>query len=358
MTLPHPPQPDPARFHGALGGRPVDLFHLSSPGGLQAAVCNHGARLLALAVPGRGGRWQDVVLGYDSLPQLLDGMASMGAVIGRFANRIGGARFTLDGEAWTLPANDGPNCLHGGPAGCRHQVFGVSAQAPDHLGLTWTFHEAEDGFPGDAVLRVDYRLRDPGVLEIRWHAQALDRATVLNITTHPFFNLEGQGSEHVRDHQVQIDAGHYLPVDAQRIPTGELAAVAGTPFDLRSGAPLGEALSRLPAGTGFDHCYVLPDAAQGALRCMARVQAPGSGIVMEVWSDAPGLQFFSASGFDGSLPRHAGKGGRVYQREAGLCLEPQGLPDAPNQPDFPSAVLRPDEARSGWIEYRFGVMGD
>lgn len=359
MTSPSPSLPPPEAFRGPAGGRPVDLFHLGTPGGLKAAVCNHGARLLGLVVPGRDGQWHDVVLGYDSLAQMLGGMASMGAVIGRFANRIAQARFTLDGQVHALAANDGPHCLHGGPGGSRHQVFEVSAQGPDTLGLCWTFHEAEDGFPGDALLSVDYRLRDPGVLEIRWRAQALDRATVLNITAHPFFNLEGQASTNVRGHRVQIDAGHYLPVDAQRIPTGEIAAVDGTPFDLREGATLQEALSRLPAGGGFDHCHVFPDAAEGGpLHRCARVEAPGSGISMEVWSDAPGLQFFTASGFDGSLPRHAGKGGRVYQREAGLCLEPQGLPDAPNRPNFPSAVLRPGVPRSGHIEYRFGVVGD
>ncbi|MES2480471.1 MAG: aldose epimerase family protein [Pseudomonadota bacterium] len=356
MTLNLPDLPDPELFRGWAGGRPVSLFHLSTPGGLRAAVCNHGARLLALVVPGRGGRWHDVVLGYASLPQMLDGMASMGAVIGRFANRIGGGGFTLDGQAWKLPANDGPNCLHGGPAGCRHQVFDASAMAPDHLRLRWTFRQADDGFPGDVMLRVDYRLRDPGVLEIRWKAQALDRATVLNITTHPFFNLEGQGSAHVRAHRVTIDAACYLPVDAVGIPTGAIATVAATPFDLREGLRLDAALAALPGDTGFDHCYVNGMAEGGPLRRAARVEAPDSGIAMEVWSDAPGLQFFSASKFNGSLPRHAGKGGRVYQREAALCLEPQGFPDAPNQPHFPSAALRPGMPRSGHIEYRFSVL--
>ncbi len=357
-----PPLLDPARFEGLVKGRRVGLCQLASPGGLRAAVCNHGARLLQLVVPDRDGGWRDVVLGHDSLPQLLDGMASMGAFVGRFANRIARARLALDGQDWQLPANDGANCLHGGPEGSRYQVFDIISQAADQVVMRWTFRQADDGFPGDAELTVTYRLRDPGVLAIDWEARALDRATVLNVTAHPFFNLEGAGTPHARDHRIAVEAARYLPVDAQRIPTGEMAPVADTAFDLRDGPTLAEALARLPAGTGFDHCYVMDASVDatgsGSLRRMARAQAPGSGIEMAVWSDAPGLQFFSASGFDGSLPRHAGKGGQVYQREAGFCLEPQGLPDAPNQPGFPDATMRPGEPRRGRIEYRFSVAGD
>ncbi len=361
MTRKFPPPLDPVRLAGESGGRPVGLYRLGAPGGLQAAVSNQGARLLQLVVPDRDGGWRDVVLGHDSLPQLLDGMASMGAFVGRFANRIARARLALDGQDWQLPANDGANCLHGGPEGSRYQAFDVVDQAADRVAMRWTFRQADDGFPGDAELTVTYRLRDPGVLAIDWEARALDRATVLNVTAHPFFNLEGAGTPHARDHRIAVEAARYLPVDAQRIPTGEMALVAGTAFDLRDGPTLAQALTRLPAGTGFDHCYVMDapvDAtASWPMRRMARTQAPGSGIVMEVWSDAPGLQLFSASGFDGSLPRHAGKGGQVYQREAGFCLEPQGLPDAPNQPGFPDATMRPGEPRRGRIEYRFSVAG-
>lgn len=354
MTQPFPLLLDPGRFAGEIAGRRVGLFTLRTPAGLQAAISNHGARLLQLVVPGRGESWHDVVLGYDDLPQMLAGMASMGAVIGRFANRIAQARFPQGGVAWQLPANDGPHCLHGGPAGCRHQVFEVLAHDAGRLALGWTFREAEDGFPGDVRLEVAYTLRDPGLLAIDWRATAAGRATVVNITTHPFFNLEGQGSESARGHRLGIDAAHYLPVDTGRIPTGEIAPVAGTPFDLRAGMALGEALARLPAGGGFDHCYVFPEG--GGLRRMAWAQAPGSGVAMQAWSDAPGLQLFSASGFDASLPRHAGKGGRAYGREAAFCLEPQGLPDAPNQPHFPDTSLRPGQSRGGRIEYRFSVM--
>jgi len=353
MTAPMDPLQDSAHWAGKFNGHEVALYRLGTNGSLQAAICNHGARLLQLKVQGRHGLWHDVVLGYDHLHQMLQGMPSMGAFIGRFANRIAHARFTLDERVWQLPANDGPHCLHGGPAGSRHQVFVVQEHAPDRLVLAWTFRSAQDGFPGDVALRVTYTLPTPTTLAIDWEAQALDQASVVNVTAHPFFNLEGVHAPHAREHHLTIHAAHYLPIDAHKIPTGEIAPVDGTHLDLRAGATLGHALARLADGKGFDHCYVAGDS--GALRPMARAQAPGSGVVMQVYSDAPGLQFFSASGFDGSLPRHAGKGGRSYGPEAGFCLEPQGLPDAPNHPNFPSAVLRPGQPRRGRIEYRFSV---
>lgn len=353
MTHAYPALLDPPRFAGEVAGRRVGLYSLGTPGGLQAAVCSHGARLLQLLVPGRGGARYDVVLGYDDLTQMLQGMPSLGAFIGRYANRIAGARFTLDGRTHALPANDGPHCLHGGPAGSRHQVFEVQAHAADRLVLAWTFRSAQDRFPGDLALRVTYALPSPATLAITWEAQALDQAGVANFTAHPYFNLEGAHAPHARDHEITIDATHYLPVDSHKIPTGEIAPVEGTALDLRAGMTLGQALARLPAGQGFDHCYVM--AGNGTLRKMARAQALVSGVAMQVWSDAPGLQWFSASGMDGSLPRHAGKGGRAYGPEAGFCLEPQGLPDAPNQSAFPSAVLRAGETRRGRIEYRFSV---
>jgi aldose 1-epimerase len=286
----------------------------------------------------------------------------MGAFIGRYANRIGGARFVLDGQSWTLPANDGPHCIHGGPAGSRHQVFDLLAQTPDSVLLAWTFRESDDGFPGDVDVELRYTVRAPSTLAITWQATARGRATVLNLTSHPFFNLEGHEHGSVNEHQVQIDAEAYLRTDASNVPTGERLAVFGTPMDLRKAVPLGKAQSAAQAGClvgprGFDHCYVAPSTAanEPGLRRMARVQAPGSGIAMEVWSDAPAIQFYAGGGLDSSLPRHAGKAGQIYGSGAGLCLEPQGFPDAPSHPEFPSTVLHDREVRSGTIEYRFSI---
>lgn len=356
MTNISPPLLDPDRFAGSAAGRAVGLYPLGTASGLQAAVCNHGARLMQLVVPGRGGTRHDVVLGYDHLSQMLQGMPSMGAFVGRYANRIARARFALDGRAWQLPANDGPHCLHGGPAGSRHQVFDVQSHTTDQLVLAWTFRSAQDGFPGDLSLLVTYGLAAPATLTIEWEAWALDQSSVANFTAHPFFNLEGSGVTHVRDHRFTLAATHYLPVDAQKIPTGEIAPVEGTPLDLRAGTTLAQSLARMPCGQGFDHCYVFHAGGAGRpVQLMAHARAPVSGVVMQVWSDAPGLQFFTANGFDGSLPRHAGKGGHAYGPQAGFCLEPQGLPDAPNQPNFPSSVIRPGQPARGRIEYRFSI---
>lgn len=350
---------DPARFAGRLGGRELGLFVIEDPS-LRVAVCNHGARILQVLTPDRRGGVQDVVLGCDSADQMLSGMASMGAFIGRFANRIACARFSWRGRAHRVPANDGPHCLHGGPAGSRAQVFDVRAHTPTQLSLGWTFLEAEDGFPGDVALQVDYRV-EGGALDIAYTASVERAATPLNFTSHAFFNLEGQGSRSALDHELQLAADRFLPVHPGRIPTGQMQAVADTAFDFRRARSLRQALAQghaqlsLSEPAGFDHCFV--DAGSGWRR-QASLSAPVSGIAMEVWSDALGLQLYSAAPMDGSLPRHAGKGGLAYGTSAGLCLEPQGLPDAPNQPGFPRAVFEPGEVLSGRIAYRFGLSAE
>lgn len=347
---------DPARFSGRVQGREVGLFVIEGED-LSVAICNHGARILQLITPDRHGQLQDVVLGHDSLPQLLSGMPSMGAFIGRYANRVGQARFAHQGRSHLLPANDGPHCLHGGPGGSRHQVFDVLRHASEHLSLGWTFREAEDGFPGEVALQVDYRIAER-TLWIDYGAQVQGAATPLNFTSHAFFNLEGAGCAQALDHELQIHAAQVLTVSAQRIPTGERRPVDGTAFDFRQPRSLRAALAQgdprlqLGAVAGFDHCYV--DERTG-FAWRARLAAPGSGIAMDVGSDAPGLQLFSAAGFDGTVPRHAGKHGRLHGPSAAICLEPQGLPDAPNQPGFPRAVFEPGETLRGRIAYRFGV---
>lgn len=349
---------DPAAFAGHVRGRPVHLLALSTPGGLHASVCTQGARLLQLVVPGRGGQWHDVVLGVDSLAQLQAGtLSSLGVVVGRYANRIGGSRFKLDGREVRVPPNEGPNCLHGGPGGSRHQVFEVLDLARDRAVLVWTAGTADDGFPGRVRLEVTYTLCGPGELRITWSARVLDGPTVSSVTTHPFFNLEGTSVPHVRHHRIAIEADHMLPVDAALIPTGEIRPVDGTPFDLRHGPVLDAAQARLPAGQrGFDHCWVQDlHARDGQLRRMAWAQAPASGIRLETWSDQPGIQLFTAGGFDGRAPRLLGKGGSRFGPCSAFCLEPQQLPDAPNHAHFPSTRLAGGQVRRGTVSYRFSV---
>ena len=354
---------DPSRFIGRVHQRDVALCVLRNDH-IELAVCNHGARILQLLVPDRAGVVRDVVLGHDSLAQLLAGMPSMGAFIGRYANRLAGAGFVIDGTRHPVPANDGPHCLHGGPAGSRHQVFDVLAHQAQRLCLGWTFRSSEDGFPGDVDLEVSYRLEGSAVV-IDYRATVREAATPLSFTCHPFFNLEGEQSASALDHALQIEADRFVPVGADRIPLGRLEPVTGTAFDFRAPRTVREALAqdhpqlRLGPVPGFDHTLVtsLSDGlAPSTVRRQARLAAPHSGIVMEVWSDAPALQLYTCAPMDGSLPRHAGKHGRIHGRDAAVCLEPQRLPDAPNQPAFGPCVVMPGQTLPGRIEYRFGVQ--
>ena len=346
---------DPARFAGLMGGRAVELIVLRNQA-MELAVCTHGARILQLIVPDRHGRAIDVVLGHDSLEQLLAGMPSMGAFIGRYANRIANARFVLDGQTHRLPANDGPHCVHGGPGGSRHQVFEVLERRSDALELRLGLSSAQDGFPGDVELGLRYALEGSTLL-IAYRAAVSGAATPLSLTSHPFFDLDGGASADILDHQLQIDADAYVPIGADRIPVGHFEPVAHTAFDFRRPRSLRSALAQghpqLGAGPvlGFDHAFCTPGPL-GVLRRQARLQGAHSGVALEVWSDAPALQLYSSAPMDGSLPRHAGKAGRIYRSSAGVCLEPEQLPDAPNQSGFGHCIVRPGQMFCGRIEYR------
>ena len=350
MAIPTPSPLDPSRFIHGESGQSV-LFPIATPGGLRAAVCAHGARLLQLVVPDREGRIRDVVLGYDSLGGVLGGIPTLGVFVGRYANRIRQARFALEGRTWQLSANDGPHCIHGGPRGSRHQMFRLVSRSAQAVTLGWTFREDEDGFPGDVDLAVCYALSDPGTLSITWEARVTGRSTVLNFTPHPFFNLEGNGLGSPGSTLLQTDASQVLRLDATRLPTGDIDPVAGGPLDFRDGQTLD--VARQALGTGIDHCLVVPPGADGGLRRMARAHAAGSGLSMEVWSDAPAIQVYSGHGLSGELPSCRGKEGHIYGPGAGFCLEPQQFPDAPNQPNFPSTVVPCGETRRGAVEYRF-----
>jgi aldose 1-epimerase len=233
----HPVRLDADRFRGKVDGRQVRWVALQSDH-LQASWCNHGARLLELWVPDDRGQWRDVVLGYDHLQQLLNGMPSMGAFIGRYANRIGHARYGSGADRVQLPANDGPHCLHGGPGGSRHRVFELTHASADHIGMAWTFRSEDDGFPGDVELQLQYRLLG-STLRIDHQALVLRASTPLSLTAHPFFNLDGEPPTSISGHVLQIHAQRYVPVDAQRIPLGALSPVQGTRFDFRKPRPVG-----------------------------------------------------------------------------------------------------------------------
>jgi aldose 1-epimerase len=347
------------RFRAVIDGKPVGLYTLRNRNGAEVRITNYGARIEQVLVPDRTGRLGDVVQGYESIEQVQGGQASMGAFIGRFANRIANGRFTLDGREYQLALNSGPNSLHGGEKGSRFQVFKARQLSPSSVEMTHVFQDGEENYPGTLPLRVVYTLADDNALMIDFAGTVVDKATIANFTSHGFFNLSGQAGTPILEHVLTIDADRFLEVDANAIPTGRLRDVAGTPLDFRTptpiGARIGQTDEQLRNVGGYDHAFVLNRTAEGGLQRAATVYEPGSGRVMEVWTTEPSLQFYSGNFLEGRAPRDLGKGGTLYVYRSAFCLEPQGYPDAPNHPEFPSAVLRPGEWRAGQIVYRFST---
>lgn len=358
---------DPARFSAELDGRPVALYCLRNSSGMQASITNYGAKIEQLLVPDRDGQLVDVVLGYDSLDAALGGSPSMGAFIGRYAGRIENASFTLAGTRHQLTANDGRNCLHGGSRGSCFRVFDARQIDAASVEMRYVFEDGEEGFPGALALRLVYQVTEANQLVLTYDATALREPTVASFTTHAFFNLNGSHSGDIRDHQVMICADHYLPMSADLVATGEILPVSQTPFDWRKPALLGSRM-RSPDGLphclqdarvpGYDVCYRInrPDenGASGLALC-ARVGAAASGLTMEVWSTEPALQFYTGLSPQEPLPGSPGKDGQVYYQQHGVCLEPQGFPNAPNLPQFPSSIYQPGQSRGGRTLYQFGV---
>jgi aldose 1-epimerase len=346
-----------AQFRGQVDGKPVDLYTIRNRRGMAVSITNLGAKILQVLVPDRRGRLGDVALGYDSLDQVQAGQASMGAFIGRYANRIAGARFSLDGKAYRLAANSGPNSLHGGAKGSRFVVFDAKQFGASAVQMSYTFRDGEEGFPGTVPLRVLYRFTEDGALDIEYDAVSVDRPTVVNFTSHVFWNLAGHDAGDVMGHVLQVNANRFLPVDAALIPTGELRRVKGTPLDFTRPRTLGARIEaeedQLRLGNGYDHHYVLDRKTAGGLELAARIAESTSGRVMEVWTTEPGLQLYSGNHLEGKRPRDIGKGGAVYGRRSAFCLEPSHFPDSVNQPAFPSTRLAAGEWYRGRIVYRF-----
>ncbi|MEU6486836.1 aldose epimerase family protein [Streptomyces sp. NPDC046887] len=337
-------------------GAPVERFVLTSPSGVSAAVLSYGAVLQSLRVPGPGGAAPaEVVLGLPDVPAYAEHGGYPGAVVGRYANRIRGGAFTLDGTAHRIPVNDRGNALHGGPEGFDRRVWAAEpVRRPDgaaavRLGLVSP--DGDQGFPGTLSVAVEYRLDRDGTLAVDYRATT-DRPTVAALTQHAYFNLSGRPGSRVLDHLLTVDADGYLPVDDGGVPlAGPPVPVAGTPFDFTAPRAIGERIAapdpQLSAAGGYDHCWALRGGAAGrgqVLRRAARLEDPGSGRVMEVWTGEPGLQVYSGNQLTGDGP---------HGRYAGVCLETQAFPDAPNRPDYPSAVLRPGEVLRSRTELNF-----
>ncbi|HET7230892.1 MAG TPA: aldose epimerase family protein [Longimicrobium sp.] len=352
-----PPIVSRSPFGRLPGGEQVELFELHSTAGVVVRVSGYGGIIQSLLVPDRHGNVDDVVLGFDRLEQYVGDQGFFGALIGRYANRIRGGRFRLDGRDYTLPANDHGNHLHGGPGGFHKVCWHVKPFSHEDgvvgLRLTRVSPHGEQGYPGRLDAEVTYTL-DSNELAVDYVART-DRPTPVCLTQHTYFNLAADPSIDVLEHRLELGAARFTPVDDTLIPTGELASVEGTPFDFRAATPIGERIGadhpQLALSAGYDHNFVL-DGHGGAPVRAARVHEPGSGRVLEVWTTEPGLQFYSGNYLDGSV---RGKGGRRYGHHAGFCLEPQHFPDSPNRPDFPPCILRPGERYHSRTVYRFGV---
>ena len=345
-------------FGKTKGGEAVQLFTLTNAKGMEVSITNYGGIIVSLKAPDRSGKLADVVLGFDSLDGYLSDPPPpyFGALIGRYGNRIGGARFKLNGVEYTLPKNNGENCLHGGKRGFDKVVWRAAPGAGGHsLSLTYVSKDGEEGFPGNLTAEVTYTLSDNNELGIDYGATT-DKDTVVNLTNHSYFNLAGQGEGDILGHQLMIAADQFTPIDQGLIPTGELRNVQGTPFDFRQPRAIGERIDapdeQLKFGKGYDHNFVLNRAGKGP-ELAARVTDPKSGRVMEVLTTEPGVQFYSGNFLDGSI---RGKGGKVYARRYGLCLETQHFPDSPNKPAFPSTVLKPGAQYRTTTTYRFSAM--
>jgi aldose 1-epimerase len=335
---------------GALpDGRKVDRFLLRS-GGVEAAVLTYGAVLQSVRVPDASGAVAEVTLGYDDLDGYLSDTTYVGAVVGRYANRIAEGRFTLDGVEHVLPRNNGDACLHGGPAGFHTRVWDAR-EVPGGVELSLTSPDGDSGFPGTLTATATYVLDDDG-LTVSYTATT-DAPTVVNLTNHAYWNLDGAGT--IEDHVLELPASRFVAVDAGLIPTG-IAPVEGTPMNFREPRRIGDRLrapdDQLRHAHGYDHAWVLSDSDERELRLMARVRGPRWGRVLEVHTDQPSVQFYSGNFLDGSV---TGRGGLAYRQGDGLCLETQHLPDSPNQPDFPSTVLRPGERYETRTLFRFGT---
>src|SRR5262245_34319143 len=332
--------------------------YLLSAGKIRIGVIPYGGIVTRIEVPDRQGRMDNITLGFDRLEDYLTKSPYFGCITGRYANRIGGARFTLDGIEYRLPANNGANTLHGGLKAIDKQVWQVREMAmKEGIGLELTLRSPDgaEGFPGNLDVTVVYSVTSGNEWSIDYKATT-DKPTVLNLTNHAYFHLAGNGAGSILDHRITLNAARFTMVDAASIPTGEIAEVVGTPFDFRKAIRIGERIRQshpqIVNGRGYDHNWIVNGGGGKTLVLAARLEDPASGRVMEVLTTEPGIQFYTGNYLDGTL---AGSGGRLYRQSDGLCLETQHFPDSPNKPQFPSTVLRPGETFASTTIHRFSV---
>ncbi|RKS99590.1 aldose epimerase family protein [Flavobacterium sp. 123] len=338
-------------------GEKVDSYKLTNQKGMEVNIITYGGIISSLKVPNKAGKSEEVVIGFNSLDQYMKANPYFGALIGRYGNRIAKGKFTLDGKEYSLAINNEPNALHGGPEGF-HRVVWTAEEAKGgdsaSLKLKYVSKDMEEGYPGNLTVFVTYTLHNDNSLDVLYEATT-DKKTVVNLTQHSYFNLSSDFSKPILDHEITIDADKLVPVAATLIPTGKLTDVTNTPFDFRKPKAIGAAIEakdeQLKNGLGYDHCWVLNNQGKGE-RFAASAYEATSGRLLEVYTDQPGIQFYSGNFLDGTLPM---RNGGTYARRTGFCLETQHYPDSPNQKDFPTTVLNPDENYKTKTTFKFSV---
>ena len=341
-------------FVTEIGGKTTDLYVLNNANGVEACFTNHGARIVSVMVPDRDGVMRDVVLGFGSIEGYVNVATDFGAVVGRYANRIDHGRITLDSVEYQLPCNNYGHCLHGGPNGFQTQVFDVESVTDTTIVMTYLAADGEEGFPGNVLCRVAYTLTHDNAIAIQFSATT-DKTTVVNLANHAYFNLDGDASKSNADYLFYINASGYTPVDSTLMTNGEILAVEGTPMDFRTptavGARIDDDNEQLRYGMGYDHNWVL-DTEGDMTQVAARLTSPATGIVLEVYTDQPGLQVYSGNFLNGTA---IGKGNVACNYRSAIVLETQKYPNSPNYPHWPSPVLRAGETYEAACVYKFSV---
>ena len=341
-------------FQAEVDGKKTDLYILRNKNNMEVCITNFGGRIVSVMVPDKDGQMRDVVLGFDSIQDYISKPSDFGASIGRYANRINQGKFTLDGVEYQLPRNNYGHCLHGGPQGFQYRVYDAVQLNPQELQLTYVAKDGEEGFPGNITCKVLMKLTDDNAIDIQYEAET-DKPTIVNMTNHSYFNLDGDAGSNA-EHLLTIDADYYTPVDSTFMTTGEIVPVEDTPMDFRTPMPVGERINdfdfvQLKNGNGYDHNWVLN--AKGDInRRAASLKSQKTGIVLDVYTNEPGVQVYAGNFLDGSL---TGKKGITYNQRASVCLETQKYPDTPNKPEWPSAVLRPGEKYMSQCIFKFSV---
>lgn len=348
---------NPAHFEKMIDNtKPVKLYTLKNKNGMEVCITNFGARIVSIMTPDKNGKMTDVVLGFDNIDDYINVPSDFGATIGRYANRIGDGKITIDGKEIQLPQNNGSHCLHGGPTGWQYQVFKTNQLDAQTIKLTVESPDGDNNFPGNVVASVTYTLTEDNAIDIKYDATT-DQKTVINMTNHSYFNLSGNPSVSGMDHILYLAGDSITPIDSTFMTNGEMMAVAGTPFDFNTPKAISQDVTnfeneQIKFGKGFDHNWVLNT--KGDIRQVAaKLTSPATGIILEVYTDEPGIQLYTGNFLDGTVK---GKNGIVYPQRASICLETQHYPDSPNKAHWPSVILEPGKTYTSHCIFKFGVV--